>query len=396
MVLSGKVKHVHRDALIVAVALALLPSVAACRSAPAPPAQVGPAEEAEPVVESIRLVTPSGGRLDWYKGGTHGLIAYDAVVNARSRNTEVFIMKPDGSAASCVTCRTPIPKGFIGQPAWHPDGEHLIVQAENENAGHRLFNHMSWGINNDLWLVSRDGRRAERIWRSPKNHGALHPHFDDSGRRVLFAERVATGKAIGGPRLQRMGAGGENPWDGWRIHIAEVDLSRRGEAILSNHRVLFQSRPGLYETHGFAGDDRILFSHTAGGRNYVDGIFVARADGSGRRALVHSPGTWDEHGSFSPSGGALAFVSSRADPEWRFPGSDARSLRTELFLKSGPSVLQVTDFNRLRDPRYRYLVSDYSWDRAGRRIAAQVAPVTDSLRNVLSPEIWMITFSARQ
>ncbi|MDH3790439.1 MAG: hypothetical protein OES41_01745, partial [Rhodospirillales bacterium] len=93
---------------------------------------------------------------------------------------------------------------------------------------------------------------------------------------------------------------------------------------------------------------------------------------------------------------ALAFVSSRADPEWRFPGSDARSLRTELFLKSGPSVLQVTDFNRLRDPRYRYLVSDYSWDRAGRRIAAQVAPVTDSLRNVLSPEIWMITFSARQ
>jgi hypothetical protein len=390
------VKQVRRYALIIGVGLALPLSVAACRSASAPPLQVAPAEAAKPFVESIRLVTPSGGRLDWYKGGKHGLIAYDAVVNARNRNTEVFTMRADGSAVTCVTCRTRLPKGFTGQPAWHPDGEHLIVQAENANSSHGLFNHMAWGINNDLWLVSRDGIRAERIWRSPKNHGALHPHFDNSGRRVIFAERVATGKVIGGPRLKRMGAGGENPWAGWRIHIAEVDLSRRGEAILSNHRLLLDSRPGFYETHGFAGDDRIVFSHTADGRNYVDDIFVARADGSGLRALVRSPGTWDEHGSFSPSGRTLAFISSRADPDWRFPGSNARSLRTELFLRSGRRFLQVTDFNRLRDPSQRYLVSDFSWGRAGRRIAAQVAPVTEQLRITPSPEIWMITFSARQ
>ena len=380
----------------VAAAAAMLSVVVACQAAQAPPAGVAAAAATGPLVESIRLVTPAGGRLDWYRGRGHDLIAYDAVVNTGSRNTEVFTMKPDGAAVACVTCDTPLPKGFIGQPAWHPDGMHLVVQAENENSSHGLFNHMAWGINNDLWLVSLDGRRAERIWHSPENHGALHPHFDDSGRRLIFAERVATGEVIGGRWLQRMGAGGENQWAGWRIHIADVDLGRRGAAILSNHRVLFAAQPGFYETHEFAGDDRIVFSYTSGGRNYVDDIFIAGADGAGRRALIRSPETWDEHGSFAPSGGALAFISSRADPGWRFPGSDARSLRTELFLSSGGRIVQVTDFNRVRDQGNRYLVSDFSWDRDGRRIAAQVAPVTAQLRKTPSPEIWMITFTSPQ
>lgn len=391
--------NVTRTARSFGMILAIAIALGSCRAVSAPPPdEVAPAAEAAALVRSVRLISGTGGRLDWYRGAGHDLIAYDALVDLQTRDTEVFTMRPDGSAVRCVTCGAAVPKGFVGQPAWHPDGEHLIVQAEGEHSSHRLFNHMSWGINADLWIVSRDGRRAERIWRSPENHGALHPHFDASGRHLVFAERVATGRVIGGRRARGLGAGGENPWTGWRIHIADVDLSRRGEAILSNHRVLFESRPGLYETHEFAGDGRIVFSHTAGGRPYVDDIYIANANGSNMRALVSSPGIWDEHGSFPPSDdNVLAFVSSRVDPGWRFPGSDARTLRTELFLRTaGGRVTRITDFNRQRDSGFRYLTSDYSWGRDGRRIAVQVAPVANRSGAPASPEIWMITFASRQ
>ncbi|UCH73285.1 MAG: hypothetical protein JSU82_13130 [Rhodospirillales bacterium] len=371
---------------ILTAAVAVLALVPGCATSGSPPAAV--AAPAVAPVDSIRLITPAGGRLDWYRGRAHELIAYDAVVDARRRDTQVFTMKPDGTSVTCVTCKAPLPRGFIGQPAWHPDGAHLVVQAESENSRHGLFNHMAWGINNDLWLVSRDGHRAERIWRTPPNHGALHPQFDATGRRLMFAERVATGEVIGGRWLERVGAGGENQWAGWRVHIADVDLSQSGTAILSNHRVLFATQPGFYETHEFAGADRIVFSHTEGGQPYVDDIFIATDEGAGRRALIRSPATWDEHGSFSPSGGALAFVSSRADPSWRFPGSDVRTLRTELFLKAGDRTVQITDFNRLRDDGRRYLVSDFAQaprrsphrraGGAGHRPAAQ-HPVTRDL-----------------
>ena len=344
---------------------------------------------ASPLVAALRPITTSGGRLDWYHGPGHDLIAFDGPVG-RGR-TELFTMRPDGSDRRCVTCGlAAVPRGFIGQPAWHPDGDHLVIQAEGDHSAGSLFNHMAWGIDNDLWLVDRAGRRAERIWRSPQHHGALHPHFDATGRRLVFAERVATGRVVA-PRAARYGAGGENQWTGWRVHLADVDLGRAGPAILSNHRRLFQDRPGFYEVHGFAADGDLVFSHTADGRPFVDDIYRAAPSGGPWTPLVASPATWDEHGNFAPSGRALAFVSSRADRAWRAPRSRARTLRTELYLRRPDgAVHRLTRFNDTG--RGRFLVSDFAWDREGRRIAFQLAPMRGDWRNPPPPEIWMLTF----
>ena len=43
----------------------------------------------------------------------------------------------------------------------------------------------------------------------------------------------------------------------------------------------------------------------------------------------------------------------------------------------------------------RLLVSDFDWDRDGRRIVFQVAPM-DARGNPESPQLWMITFSEPQ
>jgi len=58
-----------------------------------------------------------GGRVDWYKGKKHSMIAYDAVTDAVLFNSDLFVIRPHNKETVCVTCKTEIPRGFIGQPA---------------------------------------------------------------------------------------------------------------------------------------------------------------------------------------------------------------------------------------------------------------------------------------
>ncbi len=336
---------------------------------------------------TLRRLTNSGGRVAWYHGAIHELIAFDAIVNQVNKNTEIFIMNPDGTKKTCVTCRSATPKGFIGQPAWHPNGDLLIYQAENENSNHTVFNHMSFGINQDLWVIRKDGTGAELVWRSAKNHAALHPHFNNDGTKILFAERVATNVQI--LRSQITTPGGENPWDGWRIHIADFDTTKTGTDKLSNHIVLFGDTKGFYETHGFTYDGKIIYSHTENGAPYVDDIYSSNLDGYGVENLTSSAQTWEEHGNYSPVSDDMAFISSRSDVRWS-PTAGAQSLRTELFIKKNGLITQLTNFNQNKTSSLRFLVSDFDWDAKGTRIVFQVAPVGSRVQDTQNPQIWML------
>lgn len=353
---------------------------------------------AAPMDKTVRIekLTGNGGRLSWYKGDKHDLIAYDAVTNPKTKATEVFTMEPDGSEQKCVTCKAAIPKGFVGQPEWHPDGEHIVIQVENESSQHSRFDHPSWGFNNDLWIVKRDGTGAELIYKTPPNHAALHPHLNDDGTRIMFSERIPTGESRF--FLKKRTPGGENPWDGWQIHIADFDIRKKGTAILSNHRELFQDKGGFYETHGFTKDGKILFSHTVGGKAYVDDSYLADSDGTGVRKLIDSPGTWEEHGVYSPSGRSLVFNSSRGDPSWRAGKSDAATLSLDLYLKpSTGEIRRLTDMSSLGESDRRYLTSDFDWDRTGTRIAFLVAQVDRKASWKTYPsQIWLLTFPEPQ
>jgi Tol biopolymer transport system component len=346
----------------------------------------------KPRVEKLR---DQGGHVGWYRGDKHELIAFDSVVDPRTGSTAVYTMRPDGKDVKCVTCGLHLEGRFVGQPSWHPDGEHLVIQVENQHSHHGMLNHVAWGIDNDLWLVSRDGKRVQRIWRSEPLHAAAHPHWSADGRLLVFAERAPTGVKVPGRRPLNPALEGENQWDGWRIRLAEVDLTKTGEAVLSNVRTLFSGVGGFFETHGFSHDGWIVFSHTHGARPYVDAVYAAPLDATRMVPLVRNPGTWNEHGASSPSGHVLAYVSSRADPTWIFPGSHADTLRTELFVEASDGKLeQITRMNAERDPSRRYLVTDFDWDREGRRIVAQVTPVDARTGRFESPELWMVTFAS--
>jgi len=342
----------------------------------------GPPQAALVEVATPRLVTENGGRVAWYHGAKHELVAYDAIGDDRTKNTELYLSNPDGSGRRCVTCDSPIPKGFVGQPDWHPDGEHIVLQVENGNSAHKFYNHQAWGIDDDLWIINRDGSGARKLWSTPKGYAALHPHFSEDGTTLMFAERVPTGKSI--PALRTITPGGENHWTGWRIHLASVNMKADGANVLSNHRTLAPNGEGFYETHQITPDGRVVYSHTAGGRAYVDDVFISNSDGSGVKNLTNSPTSWDEHGQFS-SRGYFSFVSSRFDPTLVFPMARPAQLRTELYVeKPDGRPVQLTDMN-VRKGR-RVAVSDYDWDRESRRIIFQVAVLDGSA----SPELWMI------
>jgi Tol biopolymer transport system component len=336
----------------------------------------------------------SGGRVDWYKGKSHDLIVFDAITDPTQKNTDLFVMRPDGTGKRNITTDSIITKGFIGQPAWHPGGEHIVLQAENNNSEHRLLNHMAWGINNDLWLIKKDGTDAQLLWSSPLNHGALHPHFNKTGTRIMFAERIPQGKSWRWIKRLNLGGGGENHWDGWRIHLADFDITKSGKEMLSHHKVITPNGNGFYETHGFTDDENIVYSFTPKGKPYADDIYIGTLDGTNVKNLTASPATWDEHGIFSPSGRSMAFISSRDDESWRAPKSRAKTLRTELYLQRSGEIIQLTNFNKDKKSKIRYLVSDYDWNASGTKIVYQVAPIEGNRAG--TPELWLLRFSEPQ
>ncbi len=339
-------------------------------------------------VKYYKLFIEEGGRVDWYKGNAHELIAYDAISNG-FKNSEVYIIKPNGSDKQCITCDSDIPKGFVGQPAWHPDGEHIIIQVENTNSKHRGMEHVSFGINNDLWIIRKNGSGAKRIWTTYLNHAALHPHFGHEGTKLIFAERIPTGVKI--PGIGELTPGGENFWNGWQIRIADFDPENM-EII--NSTTIKPNGNGFYETNDFFNDNEFTYSFTANGQAYVDDLYSVKTDGTNVVHIIKNPTTWEEHGTFSPAGtGDFVFLSSRFDPTWTAPSSKPDTIALELFLKrTSGEIVQLTEMNINADFNTKYLVSDYDWDKDGKRIVVQIAPVNKKTGKHDSPQIWMIGF----
>jgi Tol biopolymer transport system component len=248
--------------------------------------------------------------------------------------------------------------------------------------------HQCFGINNNLWIIKKDGTGAKCIWTTDLNHAALHPHFSHDGTKLIFAERVPTGIEI--PGIGELTPGGENHWDGWQIRIADFDTETM-EII--NSAAIKPNGNGFYETNDFYNKEEFTYSFTPNGQAYVDDLYSVKTDGTNVVHIINSPTTWEEHGTFSPAGtGYFVFLSSRFDPTWIAPISKPDTVALELFLKkTNGDIVQLTEMNKNANLNTRCLVSDYDWDKDGKRIVAQVALVNIETGKY-SPQIWMIKF----
>jgi hypothetical protein len=326
-------------------------------------------DELGSIVVSRRTLTARGGRVDWC--ASNNLIAFDRMTG--NDTSEVFVIRPDGSAERCITCNIPgLPEGIRGQPAWHPSGEFLVIQVQGKFYKGSRFEFVSWGIHNDLWLIAADGKWAQRLIETEYLGASLHPHFSDTGDRLFWTVRESTGEKIR-QRLFLKTPGKENPWDGWHLAIANFEGDVSGKAKLANRFDLYRGEGGFFESHALR-SGVIWFSHTKNGRPFVDDIYRASWDGTRRVNITQSPGTWEEHGEPSPGGSLVTFNSSRSF-DWNNPPDTAKTLRLELWarqMRTG-NIFQLTDFNKQRADRKRVLTSDYAWGPSGREIAVYYA-----------------------
>ena len=163
--------------------------------------------------------------------------------------------------------------------------------------------------------------------------------------------------------------GQENPWDGWFLSHAAFTRPETGPATLSDRVDLFQGEGGFYESHAIS-EERIWFSHTAGGAYYVDDCYSAALDGSDLSNHTNSPTTWEEHCHPGPDG-TLAFNSSRSE-DWDYSRGDrATSLRLELWLQEeGGAPQRLTRYNDEAGRRPRVVTSDFAWGPGGAELLA--------------------------
>lgn len=356
-------------------------------------------------------LTDKGGRVSWYTGQAgHVRIAFDAVSTwyelgggLYDRRTDVYTMEPDGSDRRCLTCAIAsindlhaaivaerVAKGdmrpgfFLGQPEWHPDGEHIIIQMENERSPHLTVNFPSFGLDNDLWLLNVKTKTASKILSQTSAGSAfLHPRFSPSGKRLIFAAR------------NNQGLYG-NQWDRWWIAVAELDVAKPASEMVSNTSFIQPNGRGFYETTGFIAKSESAFSYTFTAYDaaaqtvppFCDEGYITDVVGSTSTKVVAFANRWDEKPRYSPSGKHLVVMSNRFDSSWT-PSQGVGALTTELYLgPPGGQLRRLTDFKSL--PRYqglRLLITDHEWNDKGDKLVVQVQPAGEAK---LDAHIWLL------
>ena len=253
---------------------------------------VGPVEEPSPKVlaqrgintAGLQIITEDGGHLAWSKKTNQ--IAFDRL--GKDGYFDLWVMNPDGSGQKCLTANLPaLPNKHIGQPAWHPGGKLLVIQAQKAHVPRYADTKCTPGAGalNDLWVITADGSQAWKIHTvrdavSTDAAGVLHPHFSNDGTRLFWAERIRNNR---------------RPFGEWILRIADFYYDENSGPWLGAIR---DYNPGgksaFFESHNFSPDDRhVLFTGNQDGPLEIYEMNVA--NGSSRRLTYHAPLTWDEH-----------------------------------------------------------------------------------------------------
>jgi len=298
--------------------------------------------------KSVRIFKENGGRVDWSHSGNN-LIAFDK--KKLGGYYDIYVMKPDGSGEKCLTRgKSGLPGKNRGQPVWHPSGKYIVFQADNEHSRGTIKEQPSLGINNDLYLITADGKSNWQLTDNPKGYAALHPKFSHDGSKLLWAERYGKGRG--------------SRWGHWRLKLAEFDEKNH---CLKNITVIQPVARRWYESHGFSPDDKIIYfsGNLKGG--WGNDIFAYNLENCNLPRLTNDKNIWDEMAETSPKGDKIAFISSR------FFNWNKRlgflTLKTEIFLMNpdGTDVQQVTHLN---DRKHFYTIGDMTWSPDGKKILA--------------------------
>ena len=287
-----------------------------------------------------------------------------AFASSRDGNLEIYVMDGDGRNQRRLTVNPSVDR----YPTWSPDGKKIAIVSNRDNANK---NHRQ------IWAIDADGKNPIRLtdglvdsypdW-SPDGtkivyDAHLHPdehHVAPAGITVIDADgkdkRLLTREGAHptwSPDSKRIAfISGKNPGDGAQIYVMDVDGRNR-----------------MQLTHDFVHKRLPSWSHDGRRIAYVGNnvIWVVDSDGENPRQL-----TWhvtEEHPTWSPDSGSIAFTSfgrdgfvgiytvdvttgavdalalldnpniGNYDPDWLYPGG----------LSVSPEGSQITIWGRLKE-----------------------------------------------
>lgn len=396
----------RRAAATVAVLLVAL-VFGACRSGEAPPPArnqvAAPAPPSPPVTApaspsftvSMRRIAERGGRCAWSPTGDDR-IAFDRK-DPRTGYYGVWVMNADGSNQICLTDPPPagMPSRHIGNPAWHPSGKYLLVNAEkqaNPLVGRAALEPLCEpGIarNNDLWLLAADGSRAWRLWENPTPGSLLAPQpalynarFNHAGTKIAWTHSPN---------------GSAGAWGEYVIRVADFSLDpvpHLDPASLVEYRP--RPRGNFHEVHGWTPDDRGLdvSGNWRGQHEYDQDIGILDLATGEIANLTPAPaGTWTEAVHSRPGGDWLVYMSSEGYPLgegetwWEWLKTDYWQIR-----RDGTAKRRLTGFNEPGRPEYTgdlVNVAQFSWNPDGTKFCGVLNRTPPGGRGGL--EIWVFT-----
>jgi len=315
-----------------------------------------------PLVRRIKTLTNQGGRLDWSPKGD--LIAFDRL--GEDSYYDIWLMKLDGSGQKCLTCNnSQLPQKHNGQPAWHPSGDYLVFQAQDPNLkglplilkrAEKKLTGPGIGINNNLWLMDKNGTQFWQLTKIESMMGLLHPHFSYDGKKLLWSERVS---------------GEPKPSGQWVIKIADFVLEKNQPQIKNTKEYQPQNMP-FYEVHGFTPDNqKIIFSATPDGQYQHLDIFIFNLETAELKQLTGPYEEWDEHAQLSPDGQKIVWMSSRGILQ----NIKQNQVITDYWIMNidGTNKQRLTYFNDSAAPEYLkggIAAADSSWSPEGNKLAA--------------------------
>lgn len=312
----------------------------------------------------VSTLVASGGRVDWLASGGRW-IAFDR--KGADGFYDVWMAAEDGSGERCLTDRPGIlPARNNGQPAWHPDGRHMVLQAEKADSTIDLpMTRPGAGVLNDLWLIDVEAGPAWLIRDVPgSSGGTLHPHFSHDGLRLSWSELYGPAGRTPGHEVGL-----------WRLMVADL-VWDSGVPCLAGVTGQVPGVEGFYENHGFSPDgSKLIFTAPLEEGRRVRSSNLWTLDlGDGSLDQLTNEG-YNEHGQYSPDGSRIVWMTGNGagDGVW---GRDYWATELWIMDADGGGKEQLTFAN---EPGHEHqgwsggltgstIFADSSWHADGDRL----------------------------
>lgn len=135
---------------------------------------------------TLELLVAGAERSSW--SHARDIIAYD--IAGGNGYSDVWVIRPDGTDNTPITSLIgALPTKHVGNPAWSPNGDWLVVQAMEQDFASNLLGSPGVGLKNALWAIRWSTFAATKLTTPGVglDNGALHPFFSADGTKLMWS-----------------------------------------------------------------------------------------------------------------------------------------------------------------------------------------------------------------